>query len=52
MWFLEHGLMHPDGGGRIGEAELARIKRVRSALREVVDAVVEARRPEPDAVHS
>jgi predicted RNA-binding Zn ribbon-like protein len=51
MWFLEHELVHPDAGIRIGEDELARIRRVRSALREVVDAVVEGRKPEADAVH-
>ena len=50
-WFLEYGLIHPDAGIRIGDAELARAKRARTALREVVDAVVEGRRPEPDAVH-
>lgn len=51
MWFLEHELVHPDAGIRIGEDELARIRRVRSALREVVDSVVQGRMPEPDAVH-
>ena len=51
MWFLEHELVHPDAGIRIGEAELARIRRVRSALREVVDSVVDGRMPEPDAVY-
>jgi predicted RNA-binding Zn ribbon-like protein len=51
MWFLEQELIHPDAGVRIHEDDLARIRRVRSALREVVDAVVEGRRPEPDAVH-
>jgi predicted RNA-binding Zn ribbon-like protein len=51
MWFLEHQLVHPDAGLAIADSELARIRRVRSALREIVDAVVEARRPEPDAVH-
>jgi predicted RNA-binding Zn ribbon-like protein len=51
MWFLEHELVHPDAGIRLGENELARIRRVRSALREVVDSVVEARKPEADAVH-
>ena len=51
IWFLEHELVHPEAGIQIGDAELARIKRVRSALREVVDAVVEARPVEPDAVH-
>jgi len=51
MWFLEHELVHPDAGIRIGEDELARIRRVRSALREVVDSVVQGRAPEPDAVY-
>lgn len=51
MWFLEHELVHPDAGIRIGESELARIRRVRSALREVVDSVVDGRMPEPDAVY-
>ena len=51
MWFLEHELVHPEAGVRINDVELARIRRVRSALREVVDAVVEGRRPEADAVH-
>jgi predicted RNA-binding Zn ribbon-like protein len=51
MWFLEHELVHPDAGAGIGESELARIRRVRSALREVVDSVVESRKPDADAVH-
>lgn len=51
MWFLEHELIHPEAGARIGEADMARIRRVRTALREVLDAVVEGRPPEPEAVH-
>jgi predicted RNA-binding Zn ribbon-like protein len=51
MWFLEQGLIHPEAGIRINDTELARIRRVRAALREVVDAVVEGRQVEPDAVH-
>jgi predicted RNA-binding Zn ribbon-like protein len=51
MWFLEQGLIHPEAGVRINDIELARIRRVRAALREVVDAVVEERPVEPDAVH-
>jgi predicted RNA-binding Zn ribbon-like protein len=51
MWFLEHELVHPEAGIRIGDNELARIRRVRSALREVVDSVVQGRTPEADAVH-
>jgi predicted RNA-binding Zn ribbon-like protein len=51
MWFLEHELVHPDAGVAIADSELARIRRVRSALREVVDSVVEGRPPNADAVH-
>jgi predicted RNA-binding Zn ribbon-like protein len=51
MWFLEQELIHPDAGIRFTDVELARVRRVRSALREVVDAVVEGRKPEADAVH-
>src|SRR5215213_9332574 len=51
VWFLEHELVHPEAGIRIGAADLARIKRVRTALREVVDAVVEERSPDPESVH-
>ncbi|HET9851278.1 MAG TPA: CGNR zinc finger domain-containing protein, partial [Candidatus Limnocylindrales bacterium] len=51
MWFLEQDLVHPDAGLLISDMDLARIRRVRSALREVVDAVVDGRKPEPDAVH-
>jgi len=51
VWFLEQDLVHPDAGVRISDADLARIRRVRSALREVVDAVVEGRTPDADAVH-
>jgi predicted RNA-binding Zn ribbon-like protein len=50
-WLLERGLIHPESVGQIGDAELRRIRDVRTALREVFDAVVENRRPEPDAVH-
>jgi predicted RNA-binding Zn ribbon-like protein len=51
MWFLEHDLVHPDAGIRLGDTDLARIRRVRSALREVVDSVVENRTPDADAVY-
>ena len=51
MWFLEQDLVHPEAGLLISDTDLARIRRVRSALREVVDAVVEGRRPEAYAVH-
>jgi len=51
VWFLEHELVHPEAGIRLGAPDLARIKRVRTALREVVDSVVEGRPPDTDAVH-
>jgi predicted RNA-binding Zn ribbon-like protein len=51
MWFLEHELVHPDAGIALRDADLARIRRVRSALREVVDSVVEGRTPDADAVY-
>jgi predicted RNA-binding Zn ribbon-like protein len=51
MWFLEQELIHRDAGIRLTDTDLARIKRVRSALREVVDSVVQGRKPEADAVH-
>jgi predicted RNA-binding Zn ribbon-like protein len=51
MWFLEHDLVHPDAGIRLGDTDLARIRRVRTALREVVDSVVEGRTPDADAVY-
>jgi predicted RNA-binding Zn ribbon-like protein len=50
-WLLEHELIHPEAAVTIGEHELRKIRDVRTALREVFDAVVESRRPEPDAVH-
>lgn len=50
-WLLEHQLIHPEAVVRVGDPELRRIRDVRTALREVFDAVVEDRRPEPDAIH-
>src|SRR3954470_6288831 len=49
VWFLEHELVHPEAGARIGEADLVRIKHVRTAVREVVDAVVDGRGPDGEA---
>jgi predicted RNA-binding Zn ribbon-like protein len=51
QWLLEHELIHPESVVRIGDSELRRIRDVRTALREVFDAVVDGRPPEPDAVH-
>ena len=50
-WLVEHELIHPEGVVRVGEAELRQIRDVRTALRELFDAIVDNRRPEPDAVH-
>jgi predicted RNA-binding Zn ribbon-like protein len=49
-WFLGHDLIHADRTHRIGEADLRQVRAVRAALREVVDAVVEGRRPRPESV--
>jgi predicted RNA-binding Zn ribbon-like protein len=49
-WFLEQGVLHsPDARGW-GDADLQRVRAVRDALREVVDAVVEERRPDRAAL--
>ncbi len=50
-WLLEQGLIHPEAVVRVGEPEVRRIRDVRTALREVFDAVVEGRAPVADAVH-
>lgn len=50
-WLLERQIIHPEAVIRVGDPELRRMRDVRTALREVFDAVVEHRRPEPDAVH-
>ena len=49
-WFLGHGLIHSDTAARLTPADLRHVRDVRAALREVVDAVVEERRPRADAV--
>jgi len=49
-WFVEHGVLHePDARGWV-EPDLERVRNVRDALREVVDAVVEERRPDRAAI--
>ena len=49
-WFLEQGVLHgPDARGW-ASADLERVRAVRDALREVVDAVVEERRPDRAAL--
>ena len=49
-WFTEHELVHPEACVDWSTEDLARIKAIRGALRNVVDAVVEHRNPEPGSV--
>lgn len=60
-WLEEHGLIHdpcePEldvirDSAPAGERALARIRKVRAALREIVDATVEDRPPSPEAIDS
>jgi predicted RNA-binding Zn ribbon-like protein len=49
-WFTEHGLVHPEARSRWTAADLAHARAVRRALRDVVESVVDHRRPVPDSV--
>jgi predicted RNA-binding Zn ribbon-like protein len=49
-WFTERGLVHPDARPRWTENELDRVRHVRRALRDVVEAVVDQRRPPAGSV--
>ena len=49
-WFMDHDVLHSAAGRAWRVADLERVRVVRDALREVVDAVVEDRRPAPAAV--
>lgn len=59
-WFVERGVIHSEGADRLrasaaadpaaAERDLARIKTVRGALREVADAIVEHRPPHPGSL--
>jgi predicted RNA-binding Zn ribbon-like protein len=59
-WFVERGVIHGEGADRLrasaaadpsaAERDLARIKTVRAALREVADAIVEHRPPHPGSL--
>jgi predicted RNA-binding Zn ribbon-like protein len=49
-WFVEQAVLHPVDTQPWTDADLERVRVVRDALREVVDAVVEDRRPAADAV--
>ncbi|HSO29574.1 MAG TPA: CGNR zinc finger domain-containing protein [Candidatus Sulfomarinibacteraceae bacterium] len=45
-WFVDQGVVHPTDVLDWADDELARVRAVRDALREVVDAVVEDRAPD------
>lgn len=59
-WFVDRGVIHGEGADKIrslaaadpeaGERELARVRAVRSALREVAQAIVEHRPPQQGAL--
>jgi predicted RNA-binding Zn ribbon-like protein len=49
-WFVSRGVLHEDHAGPWTAADLDQVRSVRDALHEVVDAVVEARRPDTGAV--
>ncbi len=59
-WFVERGVIHLEGADRIlaqgqsdpaaAESDLARVRTVRAALREVADAIVDRRAPNVDAL--
>jgi predicted RNA-binding Zn ribbon-like protein len=49
-WFVEQGVLHERDAGTWTVADLDRVRTGRDALHEVVDAVVQERRPDPGAV--
>lgn len=59
-WFVDRGVIHVEGANRLraqaaaqpanADREIARIRGVREALREVVDSVVEQRAPRPGSL--
>jgi predicted RNA-binding Zn ribbon-like protein len=49
-WFSEHGLIHPEARSRWTVGDLAEVRDVRRALRDVVESVVDDRRPARDSV--
>src|SRR5712672_2550046 len=49
-WFADHQLSHGSAGKPWTAADLEHVRPVRAALREVVEAVIACRRPEPGAV--
>ncbi|HEX5589156.1 MAG TPA: CGNR zinc finger domain-containing protein [Candidatus Limnocylindrales bacterium] len=49
-WFVEQGVLHEEAAGTWRDPELDRVRHVRDALHEIVDAVVQERRPDTRAV--
>ena len=49
-WFVQQGVLHEEDAGTWTAADLDEVRSVRDALHEVVDAVVQARRPDTGAV--
>ena len=49
-WFVDHDLVHPAAAKGWTDADLTLVRRVRDALRDVVDSVVDQRRPDPESV--
>ncbi len=49
-WFADHAVIHGSGAESWTPTDLARVRAVRAALREVIDGVVESRPPSPAAV--
>jgi predicted RNA-binding Zn ribbon-like protein len=51
-WFVDHDLAHPTGARGWTGDDLELVRGVRDALREVVDSVVQGRRPDSAAVET
>jgi predicted RNA-binding Zn ribbon-like protein len=49
-WLIDHGLVHPDAKAAWDVSDLVRVREVRGAIRDLVDSVVEQRRPKPRSV--
>src|SRR5437762_14229440 len=49
-WFADRDLSHRSAGKPWTAADLEHVRHVRAALREVVEAVIAGRRPDPGAV--
>ena len=49
-WFVRHGLIHPDTKPTWDQSDLERVRQVRGAIRDVIDSVVEHRRPKERSI--